>query len=80
MDWDSLFSFAIRVYFSHLYGYNFSISGRGPKSVVLNDVPLDYDTVIAFVSVFKIPVPRQRGREMSVPKLYVTDPSLAACY
>ena len=47
------------VYFSHLYGYNFSISGRGAKSVVRNDVPLDYDTVIAFVSVFEIPVPRQ---------------------
>ena len=57
-----------------LYGYNFSISGRGAKSVVRNDVPLDYDTVIAFASVFEIPVPRQWGREMSVPRLYVTDP------
>ena len=40
-------------------GYNFSTSGRGVGAVIGNDVPRDFDTVIAFVSDFRIPVPRQ---------------------
>ena len=44
------------------------------QSVVPNDAPRDFGQEVAFGAKFQIPVARQKGREMSAPRPYVTEP------
>ena len=44
------------------------------QSVVPNDAPRDFGPEVAFGTKFQIPVARQRGREVSAPRPYVTNP------